>query len=78
MLSWGWLSHVTRGWLSLCETMPDNPDCIFQCWSLYFQRLFCDACFTVNYLSKIMLIGRVVVIKCTLIKKKSKCSLRVA
>ena len=38
MLSWGWLSHATRGWLSLCESMPDNPDCLFQCWSLYFQR----------------------------------------
>ena len=38
MLSWGWLSHAIRGWLSLCESMPDNPDCIFQCWSLYFQR----------------------------------------
>ena len=34
----GWLSHETRGWLSLCESMPDNPDCVFQCWSLYFQR----------------------------------------
>ena len=38
MLSWGWLSHATRVWLSLCEIMPDNPDCICQCWSLYFQR----------------------------------------
>ena len=38
MLSCGWLSHATRGWLSLCESMPDNQDCIFQCWSLYFQR----------------------------------------
>ena len=25
MSSWGWLSR--------CESMPDNPDCIFQCWS---------------------------------------------
>ena len=38
ILPWGWLSHATRGWLSLCESMTDNPDCIFQCWSLYFQR----------------------------------------
>ena len=38
MSSRGWLSHATRGWLSLCESMSDNPDCIFQCWSLFFQR----------------------------------------
>ena len=50
MSSWGWLSHATRGWLSLCESMPDNPDFIFQCWSSYFQRWFCAACFNVKLL----------------------------
>ena len=30
--------HMRLGAGCHCESMPDNPDCIFQCSSLYFQR----------------------------------------
>ena len=39
MSSWGWLSHATRGWLSQCESRPDNPDCNFSVLEFVFSSL---------------------------------------